>query len=183
MENLKEYYKKAEVYMNLKEYLNAFQVYNQIVEDNPEELEAYSLGLKAISYDMTRTANCDVNHPYPSGVYEILNEYVYRLKHLDKTGKYTSFLEDFQQYYNDVSCAEDFLNNEKYFATLLENYKKSKNKIYYEDIVETYHKMEEEYQKMSEKQKERYQEKFEKWKTEFDHLPKPKTGIVGFLFP
>mgnify|MGYP004634740965 CR=1 FL=1 len=97
--SLSKLYKNAESYIRLKDYNSAFNTYQKIINDNPEEILAYKGALIALSQNMARKGNHA--EAYPSCVKDLIDTYINYIKTLDVKSEHKVFIEKFCKYINE----------------------------------------------------------------------------------
>ncbi len=105
--SINKLYKNAESYLKLQNFNNAFDTYCTIIDDNPEELEAYKGALISASNNMQRCAS--FNEAYPSSLTSVFNTYLDYMKKLDTNSKYSDFINEFSKYFEKISKDEENL--------------------------------------------------------------------------
>ena len=118
--SLRKLYQNAESYMKIKDYSYAYSTYSSIINNNPEELEAYKGALLALSQNMERPGK-SVIYPeehYPSGCDSIFDQYIHYIVTLDKDKKYKDFIDSFNIHRQKASQEEADMNKSNDFSSL-----------------------------------------------------------------
>lgn len=90
--SLSKLYKNAESCVKLEDYEKAFNTYTSIINDNPEEIEAYKGALISVTENMTKPITDSGNYK------QLFDKYLKHIEALDEEKKYTDFLVSFNNY-------------------------------------------------------------------------------------